>query len=96
MNDIVMPEHAHILTAYYLHNKLRLYVLVRTEKNRPPWYPEVHTILVTRTGEEIPDSIAGKVNERKLRWISSSPTYNTHTEQESRLPLSVHIFEVLR
>ena len=87
LNKIIMPEHSHILTAQCNETgeAVALFALVRTEKSDPPWHPETHDIYLCETDEEIPESIAGLPDERRLRYIS---TFQAHD-------VSHHVFEVL-
>ena len=86
MNEIEMPEHAHILTALWQQNGIHLWALVRTEKTEPPWHKEKHYIYVTGTGHPIPEDIT-KEDERNMKWIN---TVKAPGE------FMFHIFEVLK
>jgi hypothetical protein len=78
LNEINFPEHAHMLSLGYREPTMTfiLHVLVRTEKLSLPWHPETRKILLTNTGGEIPDEIAGKVDERKLRFIGTNKNWH--------------------
>jgi hypothetical protein len=71
MNEISLAEHGHILTVRDGYYGGLMSVLIRTEKKKEPWHLENHKIYVVKHGDEIPESIAGKPDERKLRYIST-------------------------